>query len=68
MADETPAERRALADLDAETRAVAADELDAVEPRGTGFWGFFARFGRRREAPPGSPGLREALHEGERKE
>jgi hypothetical protein len=68
MADETPEERRALADLDAETRQVAADGLDAVVPRGTGFWGLFTRFGRRREAPPGSPGLREALHDGEPKE
>lgn len=62
MADETPEERRALADLDEETREVAAGELDEVEPRGTGFWGAFLGLGRRRQPPPGAPGLRDALH------
>lgn len=65
---ETPEEQRALADLDEATREVAAGELDEVEPRGMGVWGLFRRFGRRREAPPGSPGLRDALHDGEPEE
>jgi hypothetical protein len=68
---ETPEEQRALADLDEATREVAADELEKVEPKGTGFLGLFARFGLRgkREPAPGTaPGLRDALHDGDLEE
>jgi hypothetical protein len=69
VADETPEERRALAELDEATREVAAEELEEVEPRGTGAWGLFRRFRWRRNPDAGDErGLRDALHDGARKE
>jgi hypothetical protein len=63
MADETPEQRDAEAKLDEATREVAAEELQKVEPSGTGFLGLFMRFPwRRPDRDPGDErGLRDVL-------